>query len=75
MKRCFGSSYSPWPFVMVLFIASVLAFVTWLTLSLAGLGRFEQIAGSSFVFLAVGGTMLHYVIACMRRHRDQGNRG
>jgi hypothetical protein len=53
---------------MVLFVSSVSAFLTWLTLSYSQFGDVERLAGSVGVFLAVGGTLLHYVTACMKRH-------
>jgi hypothetical protein len=72
MKLCPECSNSPWPFVMVFFLASVSAFVTWLTLSYSQLGTLGQIAGSAVAFMAVGGTLLHYVLSCMRRHCRHG---
>ncbi|WP_245538949.1 hypothetical protein [Thioflavicoccus mobilis] len=56
---------------MVAFIATIVTFVTWLTLSLTDVGRNEQIGASALVFFAVGGTLVHYVLSCMRRHRTQ----
>jgi hypothetical protein len=53
---------------MVLFLASISAFITWLTLSYSRVGFIEQIGGSALIFLAVGGTLTHYVLSCMRRH-------
>lgn len=74
MKLCPECSKSPWPFVMVFFLASVSAFITWLTLSYSQVGVLEQIAGSAVVFLAVGGTLVHYVLGCMKRHCRHGQR-
>lgn len=71
MKSCPDYANSSWPFIMVTFISSVVTFVTWLTLSLSDFGRLEQIAICAFVFLAVGGTLLHYVMGCMKRHRTE----
>lgn len=71
MKCSAGRDFSAWAFVMVAIIAAVVTFVTWLTLSLSDVGRTAQIGGSALVFLAVGGTLLHYVLSCMRRHRAQ----
>ncbi|NCA71152.1 MAG: hypothetical protein EOM91_13815 [Sphingobacteriia bacterium] len=68
MKLCPKCSRSPYPFFMVFMIASVLAFTTWLML---GLSRFDVIpraALTAVVFIAVGVTLLHYVIGCLRRH-------
>ncbi|MEY6432399.1 hypothetical protein ABC977_08275 [Thioalkalicoccus limnaeus] len=69
MKRCSDYAFSVWPLFVVAFITSVVTFVTWLTLSLSAFGLAEQIGVSAFVFVAVGGTLLHYVLGCMRRHR------
>lgn len=68
MKLCPECGRSPWPFVMVFFIATVSTFITWLTLTYSQFGLIERIAGSGLVFLGVGGTLLHYIITCMRRH-------
>ena len=68
MKLCTQCDGSPWPFVMVLFITSVLAFVTWIMLSFAGADPIPALVGTALAFVAVGATMLHYVLACMKRH-------
>lgn len=74
MKLCPQCNGSPWPFVMVLFMASLLAFVTWLMLSFAGADPMQAAVGTAVAFVAVGATMLHYVLACMKRHcRHGGN--
>jgi sterol desaturase/sphingolipid hydroxylase (fatty acid hydroxylase superfamily) len=57
---------------MVLFIASLLSFVTWLVLGFAGADLVQASAGTALAFFAVGGTMLHYVLACMKRHCRHG---
>jgi|GEM_PF-6030358 len=38
MKLCCECRKKPWPYALVLFISSFVAFVTWLTLSAAGVG-------------------------------------
>ena len=58
---------------MVIFVAGVIAFLTWLTLDYSQLGELEVIAGTCVVFLAVATTMLHYVVSCMRRHCNHGD--
>lgn len=68
MKLCPKCSRSPLPFVMVLMIASVLAFITWLILGLSQIEPITRIAAGAAVFLAVGGTLLHYIISCLKRH-------
>jgi len=73
MKLCPKCGTSPWPFVVVFFVAGVSAFLTWLTLAYSELGMLKLIAGSGAVFLAVLGTLLHYVISCMKRHCRHGD--
>lgn len=68
MKLCRKCSRSPLPFIMVIFVAGVIAFLTWLTLAYSQLGTIKVIAGTGAAFLAVATTMLHYVLSCMRRH-------
>lgn len=72
MKLCSSCNNSPLPFLMVLMVAGVSAFVTWLTLGLSITESLPRAAGSGMVFLAVGGTMLHYVLACLKRHCPHG---
>lgn len=68
MKLCPKCESSPLPFMMVFIIASLSAFVTWLTLAYSQAGPIECIGGSALAFLAVGATLLHYVLTCMKRH-------
>ena len=68
MKLCPTCNTSPWPFAVVLFISAVIAFLTWLMLGFAGADLVQSIAGTALAFVAVGATMLHYVLACMKRH-------
>ena len=72
MKFCPKCGRSPWPFVMVLLIASVTSFVTWVTLGLSIDETAPRALASAGVFLAVGGTLLHYVLACLKRHCRHG---
>jgi sterol desaturase/sphingolipid hydroxylase (fatty acid hydroxylase superfamily) len=53
---------------MVLFIDAVIAFLTWLMLGFAGADPLEAAIGTALVFVAVGATLVHYVLGCMRRH-------
>jgi hypothetical protein len=53
---------------MALFVASVCTYITWLTLTYSQFGTIERLAGSLLVFLIVGGTLVHYVLSCVRRH-------
>jgi hypothetical protein len=58
---------------MVLLISSVLAFITWLVLGLSQIEPTLRLAAGAAVFLAVGGTLLHYVIGCLKRHCRHDN--
>jgi hypothetical protein len=71
MKLC-PQCKSPWPFAMVLFLSSGVAFLTWLMLGFVGADPIPTIIGTGLAFVAVGGTMLHYVLACMKRHCRHG---
>lgn len=73
MKLCPQCNASPWPFAMVVFISTLAAFVTWLMLGFIGADLIQGIAGTSLAFVAVGGTMVHYVRACMKRHCRHGD--
>jgi hypothetical protein len=53
---------------MVLMISSVLAFITWLILGLSQVDPVMRLAAGAAVFLGVGGTLLHYVVSCLKRH-------
>ena len=68
MRLCPKCSRSLWPFVMVLAIASVTAFLTWLTLGLSLSDPLPRLGAAGLAFLTVGGTLLHYVLSCLRRH-------
>jgi hypothetical protein len=68
MNLCPSCSRSRWPFVMILGIASVIAFLTWLISGLSDLGALQRIGIALVAFMAVGGTLLHYVLSCLRRH-------
>ena len=72
MKLCPKCGRSPWPFVMVLSIAGLTSFVTWVALGLTIDEPGPRALASGVVFLGVGGTLLHYVIACLRRHCRHG---
>lgn len=72
MKLCPKCGRSPWPFVMVLSFASLAAFLTWITLGLSVSELGPRALASGVVFLAVGGTLMHYVLTCLRRHCRHG---
>ncbi len=72
MKLCPKCGRSPLPFVMVLLVASVSAFMTWLTLGLSVTEERPRLVAGLAVFLIVGATVLHYVLSCLRRHCRHG---
>jgi len=72
MKLCPKCGRSPWPFVMVLAIATLSTFLTWITLGLTIDATAPRAVASGGVFLAVGGTLLHYVLGCLKRHCRHG---
>ena len=57
-----------WPFVMILTIASVIAFLTWLILGLSAIEPLQRWLMTLGAFILVGATLLHYVLSCLRRH-------
>lgn len=68
MKLCKTCFASVWPFVLMTVIAGITGFVTWLTLGLSQPEPELRIAVTLIVFIAVEATLIHYVVACMRRH-------
>jgi hypothetical protein len=52
----------------VLFISSFVGFVTWLTLSAAGLDAQIKLWATVGMFLFVAVLLVNYMLACMRRH-------
>ncbi|ESQ13325.1 MAG: hypothetical protein N838_15570 [Thiohalocapsa sp. PB-PSB1] len=53
---------------MVLLIATIAGYLTWLTLGLSDQESAVRIGSAILVFLATGGALLHYVISCIKRH-------
>jgi CDP-diglyceride synthetase len=68
MKLCPECRNVWWPFVVVVFVSSVVAFLTWLMLSLSSLEAAIRLLGSGAVFVAVASTLAHHVVSCMKRH-------
>lgn len=68
MKLCPKCDHSPLPFLMAFVIATVSAFVTWLTLGLSGLALVPRAGITALAFTVVGATLVHYVLNCLRRH-------
>jgi hypothetical protein len=68
MKLCSKCRKTPWPYALVLFIASCISFVTWLTLSAAGLRPEDNFWWTSGIFLFAALVLVSYMVSCMRRH-------
>jgi hypothetical protein len=68
MKFCKECDVSPWPFALVTSIAGMIAFLTWLTMGLSEPDPMLRLGAGVAVFVAVEGTLVHYVISCLRRH-------
>lgn len=64
---------SPWPFLVVLFLATLTAFLTWLITTFANLSFKQCILASLLMFLGVTAGLLAYVISCIRRHCRHGH--
>jgi hypothetical protein len=56
------------PFAMTALIASVIAFITWLTLGLSDVGDAVRLGGAAGAFALVGFALWQYILSCMRRH-------
>lgn len=68
MKLCGKCRKKPWPYAIAVFISTFVAFVTWLTLSVAGLTPDDKLLWTVTAFLASAITLFSYMISCMRRH-------
>ncbi len=68
MKLCCECRRKPWPYALVLFISSFVAFVTWLTMSAAGADGQTRLWSSVGMFLIVAVVLINYMLGCMRRH-------
>jgi len=68
MKLCGECRRTPWPYVIVVFISTFTAFLTWLTLNSAGIAPDANRWWTAGVFIGVGGMLFGYIVGCMRRH-------
>ena len=68
MKLCSECRKKPWPYAIVVLISTFAGFLTWLTLSTAGIAPEINRWLSSAAFLAVAATLVTYMLRCMRRH-------
>lgn len=72
MNLCSECNRPLWPFAMILGIAGVIGFLTWLLLGLSVAEPMARATIAAGVFLGVGATLLHYVVSCLRRHCRHG---
>jgi len=68
MSLCGKCRKNPWPYALVVFISTFVAFMTWLTLSLTGLTPDARVLLTAGAFLTAVVILLSYMISCMRRH-------
>jgi hypothetical protein len=68
MDLCPKCAPSFWHFALILTIAGVAAFATWLTLGLSIDDPTIRLGAAAAVFLIVGGTLVQYILSCLRRH-------
>lgn len=73
MNLCPKCNPPAWTFAVIFMITSVIAFVTWLMLGLSTTALLPRAGITSAVFLAVGATLVHYVIGCVKRHCRHGH--
>lgn len=72
MSVCAKFGRRLWPFLIALFFSLFAAFLTWLTLSSAGIAGHVNFGWTVAVFLAVLTLLLVYVINCLRRYCGPG---
>ncbi len=68
---CKESRKRPWIYLIVIFVATFSAFMTWLTLDSAGIPSESNKWWSGGVFVLVSILLLLYFISCMRRYCSQ----
>ncbi len=73
MSLCGECRKKPWPYALVLFISTFVAFVTWLTLSAAGLHPDATLLLTAGAFLIAATVLFSYMVSCMRRHCSDDN--
>jgi hypothetical protein len=73
MSLCGECRKKPWPYVLVVFISTFVAFVTWLTLSAVGMLPDARLWLTVGAFLIAATILLSYMVSCMRRHCSDDN--
>lgn len=57
------------PYLLVPFLAGIIAFLSWITLSVAGASPAVVELTTLLVFLGLGGLMIIYIAHCQKRNR------
>jgi len=65
---CRETTKRPWIYLIVVFVASFSAFVTWLSLDSAGIQTNVNRLWSGGVFILVSIILILYYFSCMRRY-------
>jgi hypothetical protein len=68
MSICGECAKTVWPYFIVVFISGIVAFLTWLTLSAAGIEPKLVVWLTGGAFFGAFALLLSYIISCMRRH-------
>ena len=68
MKICGGCKKKMFPVAMVIFLSTFIAFVTWLTLSAAGLPDSANRLWTFGAFFIAAAILGSYMVSCIRRH-------
>ena len=75
MKLCGKCIRKPWPYAIVALISTFVAFVTWLTLSAAGIHPEDNQWWTGAAFALAVALLFVYMRACLRRHcNEDGHR-
>lgn len=68
IKMCCKSCDSKWLYLFIVFIASFVSLLTWLTLATEDLSFTTKMTGSAGAFLLVLLLLFFYMAMCLRRH-------
>lgn len=71
MKLCKHCKKKFWPFMVALVVTSFAVALTWMTLSASGLSNSQAGIWASLVFVVVGGSLVGYMVNCLRRYCRQ----
>jgi hypothetical protein len=74
MKLCAKIDQSPLPYLMLVLIAGVTAFITWHALGTALPEPGPRAFASALAFAVVGGANLLYIRRCLNRYRRHQHR-